>query len=189
MPLSERLSGPSPLACWPALFSGAECQQILAAAHDFRPARVSRRDQGEFLLQPEERRALTCTLAPEPHHEWLYQRLHDAIVLLNRRFFGFQLSRFLAPEVLLYEPGGFYTRHVDLGVGQLSSRKLSAVVLLSESTSFSGGQLQFFPACEQPVQEQGALWLFPAWLPHAVTSVTAGARATLVTWVHGPCFR
>ena len=189
MSLPERLVGPGPLVCWPALFSAAECAHLLASAHAFQPARVSHRDQGAFLLRPQERRTLTCTLGRQPEHEWLYQRLHDAIVSLNRRFFGFQLSRFLAPEVLFYEPGGFYTRHIDLGPGPLSSRKLSAVVLLSEPTAFAGGQLQFFPVCEQPKQEQGALWLFPAWLPHEVTSVTAGARATLVTWVHGPCFR
>ena len=72
-------------------------------------------------------------------------------------------------------------------------RKLSLVVQLSNSDEYEGGDFQFnggFP-CPDPVRlrEKGSVIVFPSFLEHRVTPVTAGVRRSLVAWVEGPSWR
>lgn len=196
-PLPEALSEPEErhntyltrYVSLPGFLNPEECQRLIDHQGAFSQARVVAQQSGEVQLSLKERKTETKSLEAQAETEWIYQRLRQALVQLNRQSFRFELKRFSAPEVLRYEPGGFYSPHTDLGQGETSSRKLSAVTLLSPPESYSGGELLFYPRFEPCPRAQGTLFLFPAYLLHEVRPVSTGHRYTLVTWVHGPCFR
>ncbi|PIQ24995.1 hypothetical protein COW36_16205 [bacterium (Candidatus Blackallbacteria) CG17_big_fil_post_rev_8_21_14_2_50_48_46] len=176
-------------ASWPGFLSAAECKNLSTLPNSFQPARVKDIAQDRVELRPQERKTQTFSILDTPETHWLYQRLNYVLNELNQRCFRFRIQYFLAPEVLKYEPNGFYAPHTDLGRAELSSRKLSAVTLLSDPQSFSGGELIFYPPQKDLNIAQGTLLLFPAWLIHEVRPVLTGERYSLVTWIHGPCFR
>ena len=79
-------------------------------------------------------------------------------------------------------------------VPQLLSRKLSMSVILSEPSSFEGGDLLINrTSLNMPVhtvkQEQGSVVLFPAFVQHKVTKVEKGERYSLVAWMEGNKFK
>jgi PKHD-type hydroxylase len=69
-------------------------------------------------------------------------------------------------------------------------RKLSLVLLLTETSQFEGGDLQLFTnEIQTPEQLRGRVIGFPSYMSHRVTPVTKGQRKSLVCWVGGPHFR
>jgi PKHD-type hydroxylase len=65
------------------------------------------------------------------------------------------------------------------------------VVQLSDPAGYEGGQLQVWPsnAVITAPGEKGTATLFPSYLLHRVTPVTAGERHSLTIWAHGPSYR
>lgn len=119
------------------------------------------------------------------------ERLLAAVCQVNEQYFRFDLSGIWdddQPTVVRYEPDqGHYHWHVDCAEPH-PLRKLSFSVLLSDPDSYTGGDLEvngFDPA----PRVRGQLFLFPSFMWHRVTPVTAGARHVLVGWVLGPTFR
>jgi PKHD-type hydroxylase len=86
---------------------------------------------------------------------------------------------------------GHYDWHIDCfppvnGV----QRKLSISILLSDPSTFEGGELQFKGVEDQKVlTTQGSIIVFPSFIEHRVTPVTKGVRYSAVTWVNGPAFK
>ena len=70
-------------------------------------------------------------------------------------------------------------------------RKLTMVVQLSESDAYSGGVLELMPDANIHAAEtgRGTATVFPSFVLHRVTPVTAGERWSLTIWSHGPAFR
>lgn len=91
-------------------------------------------------------------------------------------------------QIAIYGQSQFYDWHTDSVPmsAEPTGRKLSAVLLLSDSQDFEGGQLEFKDVNEQPVLNQGSLIVFPSILQHRVTPVTRGRRVSAVSWMHGP---
>ena len=88
-----------------------------------------------------------------------------------------------------------YNYHTDTAFGNdkpkemTNTRKLSAVVLLSDpEKDFTGGEFEIFLHGKVPMQK-GQLILFPSFLAHKVNEVKSGERRSLVLWVEGPKFR
>ena len=84
---------------------------------------------------------------------------------------------------LLHEfNAGIHTRgfdwHVDTSPGDQTGRTLNVNVMLSESDSFTGGQLQVGDSPVEP--RQGDAYVYAAATPHRVGPLTAGTRHTLV---------
>ena len=71
-------------------------------------------------------------------------------------------------------------------------RKISIVVQLSDPKDYEGGKFTF-DEVQNPDQEQlqqrGSILVFPSYLRHSVSPVTAGVRRTLVSWFEGPRWR
>jgi len=84
---------------------------------------------------------------------------------------------------------GYYDWHHDLLPKKSAHepvRKLSCVALLTDG--FEGGELQF--ADEKNVlTKRGTIVVFPSFVEHRVTPVTAGERITAVSWMLGPAFK
>jgi PKHD-type hydroxylase len=191
-PLPETCSANAYLGRYVALpdfLSPAECQWLIDSEGDFNQAKVVNPRIGDNQLSLKERQTDTKSILDKPETQWIYQRLRQNLNKLNQDCFRFELTRFSLPEVLKYEVGGFYSPHTDLGVGEISTRKLSVVAMLSDPSTYTGGELVFYPRFTPCPRTQGSLFLFPSYLLHEVRAITQGVRYTLVTWVHGPCFR
>jgi PKHD-type hydroxylase len=95
----------------------------------------------------------------------------------------------LGPEILQiasYGPEQHYTWHPDHEMLRREHviRKLSVICMLSDSSEYSGGDLEFDPYGEVKL-ERGDVIVFPSFLKHRVVPVTEGLRKTAVIWVSG----
>ncbi|MGB0178111.1 MAG: 2OG-Fe(II) oxygenase, partial [Owenweeksia sp.] len=81
--------------------------------------------------------------------------------------------------------------HMDFGAGEISHRKLSMTVQLSDPADYEGGDLEFM--INQKVvtapRTRGTVIVFPSFILHRVTPVTKGVRHSVVGWVSGTPFR
>ena len=93
------------------------------------------------------------------------------------------------------EADGHYDWHVDIfwEAGNLSDRKLSMVIQLSDPKDYDGGELQFEGVTVHPdpkeFKQRGSVIIFPSFVKHRVTPVTRGTRHSLVGWIQGPTWR
>lgn len=128
----------------------------------------------------------------DPSAKWLYDLLAPLVIKINDDFFKFQLYGFMENmQYAVYEgDGGHYDWHIDTVVGNMPPRKLSFSLLLSDPTSFDGGELMIAGVAREVLAKQiGKMYVFPSFLSHRVTPVTKGVRRSLVGWISGDNFR
>lgn len=171
------------------LFSPQECEQIVHLNLPVGRGEVNHYSGEDSRLETTERNALTKAIPKKPEHEWIYNKVTQAAMAINKAQYGFDIQGILSPEVLEYQNTGFYKAHADIGVGRLSSRKLTLVVFLSPSHQYAGGRLRLHPDFADFPQEQGSLVCFPSYIPHEVEPVTSGIRHVLVSWIIGNAFQ
>lgn len=177
-------------ALLPGLFSPAECQQIRQL--DFASVakgRIYNADGSLKAVDESVRRATSRVVEPLPANLWIVQRIQQLFQLTNQSYYQFHLTHFSPLQVLEYQAQGFYDWHLDLGEGEISTRKLSAVVFLSDPADYTGGRLQIETPQRSFDQAQGTAVVFPSFMNHRVEPVTQGQRWTLVAWAHGNAFR
>jgi PKHD-type hydroxylase len=124
-------------------------------------------------------------------HDWIFDRLIDVVSGYNKDVFQFEIDAISDLQLGRYRPPGqLYNWHTDLGAGAYSRRKLSVSVMLNKAEAYVGGDLQFgSELCPTIRPQKGNAVIFPSWVVHRVTPVTAGERWSLVTWFLGPPFR
>jgi len=126
---------------------------------------------------------------------WVMERLTGAVAAANRALFGFDIEDSAeSAQIACYgaERQGHFGWHSDIGDGRLAARrKLTIVAQLSPAGAYDGGALEIRPSAQTVTADraQGSVTLFPSYLLHRVTPVTAGARFSLTLWSHGPGFR
>ena len=173
------------------IFSVSECRRIIDAA-----------PRGTFLdaslvggaQDHNTRRARTFWLNDDGDEAWVFQRMLTAMAEVNRQHFCFQLEEFSEKlQIACYGASseGFFDWHVDIGGGALAARrKLTAVVQLSQSSDYEGGDLETNADghVSQASRQIGSGLFLPSFVLHRVTPVTRGERYSLVLWAHGPAF-
>ena len=122
---------------------------------------------------------------------WLYDEMYKYVNEANNEFFKYHLIGFYESMQLLHYGqdinGGHYDWHRDCGPG-ISTRKLTAIVQLTDPKKYEGCQVELF--LEGPIcKTRGSITIFPSYAPHRVTPLTTGYRDSLVMWVNGPSFR
>ena len=112
---------------------------------------------------------------------------------------NFHLNSFEVPQFSIYDVSQYYDWHVDMGVEQPTDtafRKLSISINLNET--YIGGDFQVEewgkPETDRvvtlaPMRRTGAVCVFPSFINHRVTPVTAGTRYSLVGWFRGDMFK
>jgi PKHD-type hydroxylase len=123
----------------------------------------------------------------------LYLKIFNFIYRINNEHFKFNLTEISSLiQYTEYDESyqGHYDWHIDLGVEQHSTRKLSIVIQLSDPLEYEGGELQInaggnISSCNKL---KGTIIVFPSYLLHRVTPVTKGTRRSLVLWISGPPF-
>lgn len=181
---------PSPLfLTYPEALSPEECAAAIALMTPLETRQAGLVDgQAEASI----RRTEITWLGDTPDTAWLHARLARLMRQAQEDGLSYLLDGFEEEaQIARYADGGFYDWHIDRG-GQRSGRrrKLSVVVQLSPPQTYEGGLLELNPAgrvIAAPV-EQGSAIVFPAFVLHRVTPVTAGSRYSLTQWIHGPDF-
>ncbi|WP_372604255.1 2OG-Fe(II) oxygenase [Actibacterium sp.] len=141
------------------------------------------------------RRADIAWLDEREGAEWVMDRIIQVVAETNRNRFDFDLREFAeSAQVARYgaEREGHFTWHSDIGDGPVArKRKLTIVVQLSSPDSYQGGVLELQPDSHvrEASRQRGSATIFPAFVLHRVTPVTAGERYSLTVWAHGPAFR
>lgn len=141
---------------------------------------------------PRIRRSQTVFLS-RGEHEWLYRRLWEAAVELNRLFFCVDISDVEGNvQLARYDSSdrGFYDWHTDFG-DVAPRRKISISVQLSRSEDYEGGDIELLykGQPEKAERARGTVIAFPSFALHRVTPVTRGARWSLVAWITGARWR
>ena len=124
---------------------------------------------------------------------WLYEKLANMAIEANNSLWKFDLHQI--PEQIQYTeyhaPAGHYDWHADIGPRELSLRKVSITVQLSEPDDYEGGDLELFRGGSmngpfiQAERNAGCVFLFPSYMMHRVTPVTRGTRKSFVLWLGG----
>ena len=142
----------------------------------------------ESTLDDTIRKSKVLPIIPSSDTKWIFQRLTDLATNCNNHSYHFDLSGFHEPlQLAEYNEEDFFDWHLDFGVGQSSTRKLSISIQLSDSDSYEGGNLQFRinnKVIDAP-RAKGTAIIFPSFIMHRVTPITKGSRKSLVGWVSG----
>jgi len=130
--------------------------------------------------------------------EWLFDDLWKMAIEANNDWFGFHISKMDYIQLAEYDEsyGGYYNKHHDvfwINGDPIYHRKLTAVVQLTDPSTYHGGALQMCspttPPNAEDVRCQGTAFFFPSFLEHQATAVTKGTRYSLSCWFDGPKWR
>jgi PKHD-type hydroxylase len=125
-------------------------------------------------------------------NEWIYDKLSAACIQANTGRFKFDITGFQTQlQLASYGQRNFFDWHMDFGTGDLSNRKLSITVQLSDPDEYEGGELQFMINQDifTATKEKGTAIIFPSFALHRVTPITKGCRKSIVGWISGPPYR
>jgi PKHD-type hydroxylase len=119
--------------------------------------------------------------------------LRSYITVANKSAnWNYSLTEVQRVQIGRYVDGGHYAYHKDteLPNNQKISRKLSAVLFLSDPKDYEGGIFEV-EELEGQIDKmpQGSIIVFPSYVKHRVTPVTSGERYTAVAWAIGPAFK
>ena len=139
------------------------------------------------------KRITTISWIPFKDMPEMYQDIERTMLKANGNHFGFDGVRLTEPgQFTHYLEGGFYEWHMDndvVGKHQPPVRKISMTLLLSDPSTFEGGELEFMSKGKTAKLKQGQAIFFASWLQHRVKPVTKGERKSLVMWFGGPSFK
>jgi len=179
-------------AYWENFLTKKECKNIIKIGNKHKPIKARVGNSSKIKTELSIRKSSVNFLYPEKENEWLFRRLTDVILDLNKRFFKFDISGLSEGVQFTHykAPDGMYKKHTDMCLG-FQVRKLSISVQLSDPSTYEGGDLllhQETPPVKMP-RKQGTLLMFPSYTLHEVTPVTKNERYSLVCWVNGKQFK
>ena len=140
-----------------------------------------------------EKRITTISWIPFKDMPEMYQEIEATMLKANNNHFGFDGMKLTElAQFTHYHEGGFYDWHMDndvQGKHQPPVRKISMTLLLSDPSTFEGGELEIMSKGKTAKLKQGQAIFFASWLQHRVKPVTKGQRKSLVMWFGGPPFK
>ena len=175
------------------IFSPQQCQMIIDKGMSLKKetAAVGINKPGGG-IDPE-KRITTISWIPFKDMPEMYKDIQATMLKANGNHFGFDVMKLTEPgQFTHYLTGGFYDWHMDndvLGKHQPPVRKISMTLLLSDPSTFEGGELEFMSKGKTAKLQQGQAIFFASWLQHRVKPVTQGERKSLVMWFGGPSFK
>ena len=178
------------------VFTPRQCQMVIdkgkslkAETAEVGMAKINKKGSG---YDPEKRKTKISWI-PFKELPEMYRKIETTMLQANNNHFGFEGMRITEPgQFTHYYPGGFYEWHMDndvIGKHQPPVRKISMTLLLSDPSTFEGGELEFMSKGKIVNLKQGQAVFFASWLQHRVKPVTRGERDSLVMWFGGPPFK
>jgi len=124
--------------------------------------------------------------------DWIYNKITDMAIEANITW-NFNLYSIIdsIQYTEYYEGGGQYDWHVDIGPKNISHRKVSVTIQLSNSDEYEGGELELWTGNGHSIMPRGkgVSTFFPSFTMHRVTPVTKGTRKSLVLWIGGEHYK
>ena len=175
------------------IFTPQQCEMVIQAGHKQKPevAQVGMNKPGGGV----DTKKRTTTIAWIPFKEMpeMYSQVEATMQKTNLNHFGFDNMRITEPaQFTEYPKGGFYDWHMDLDVNgehEPPVRKISMTCLLSDPSTFKGGELEFMEKNKMPKLQQGQAIFFASFIRHRVAPVKKGMRRSLVMWFGGTPFK
>lgn len=168
------------------IFSKDECTQILENCIEelWLPSKVV----GSNDLHKSSRQKLRGDVTEFP-----FNNLRDITKAANTEIYDFKLLGIIDqdfPQVFKYDTNDYYNWHIELNP-MAPSRKLTFIVNLSDPESYTGGELEFLNTKTDATSmaTQGAVLIFPSFMPYKINPVTSGTKHIIVGHVHGALFR
>jgi len=175
------------------IFSPKQCQMVIDKGMSLKSenAKIGMgRPEGGY---DSKKRITTISWIPFKDMPDMYKDIEKHMLQANNNHFGFEGMRLTeVAQFTHYPTGGFYDWHMDndvLGKFQPPVRKISMTLLLSDPSTFEGGELEFMSKGKRVKLKQGQAIFFASWLQHRVEPVTKGERKSLVMWFGGPSFK
>ena len=176
------------------IFSPKQCQMVIDKGMS-----LKKETAAVGMGQPEgsgvgtEKRITTISWIPFKDMPEMYRDIEKTMLQANNNHFGFEGMRLTeVAQFTHYLEGGFYDWHMDndlIGKHQPPVRKISMTLLLSDPSTFEGGELEFMSDGKTAKLKQGQAIFFASWLQHRVKPITKGERYSLVMWFGGPSFK
>ena len=176
------------------IFTPQQCQLVINKGINLKKeeAKVGMGQRPDGGYDPK-KRITTISWIPFKEMPEMYRDIEKTMLQVNNNHFGFQGMRLTEPgQFTHYLTGGFYEWHMDndvTGMKQPPVRKISMTLLLSDPSTFEGGELEFMSEGKTAKLKQGQAIFFASWLQHRVKPVTQGERKSLVMWFGGPPFK
>ena len=176
------------------LFDDNECEKILNIT------RAGEMQSGTTLAHGSKNtksRVRNCDLKwfpPTAKTQWLFQAIGNAVQDINSQTLRFILDGGMEHlQYLEYGIGHYYGHHTDNSDDKVATRKLTAVVQLSDPSDYIGGALKIEglsptrrgKGFNQASKKRGTMILFPSHLNHVAMPVWWGRRKCVVCWFHG----
>ena len=175
------------------IFSPKQCQMVIDKGMSLKSeeAKVGMGQRPGGGYDPD-KRITTISWIPFKEMPEMYRDIEMNMLQANNNHFGFKRMQLTEPGQFTHYPtGGFYDWHMDndiIGKLQPPVRKISMTLLLSDPSTFEGGELEFMSKGKTAKLEQGQAMFFASWLQHRVKPVIRGERSSLVMWFGGPSF-
>ena len=177
------------------LFSPSQCQDIINMGHQQKTqeARVGHETKAGG-KHDTKKRITTISWIPFKALPDMYKTIDRSMKQANGNHFGYDGMQITEmAQFTEYPKGGFYDWHMDGEVNcqfEPPVRKISMTILLSPTSEFTGGDLEFLAEGNKPPQLiQGQAIFFCSLIRHRVAKVKKGIRRSLVMWFGGPPFK
>lgn len=172
------------------LFLPHEIDNILSFWDDDKTIKATVAGESEY--RDELRKSSVMFIENSKDNDWIYNKLAGLAVNCNNERYWFDLLGFHQElQLTRYSAGYFFEWHLDFGAGEISARKLSMTIQLSDPNDYEGGDLQFMinQNIVNAPREKGTVIIFPSFIMHRVTPITKGTRQSIVGWVSGPPYK
>lgn len=136
-------------------------------------------------------------IPPNEQWAWLYEKLMNMVIEANDAIWHFDLhslTDYIQYTEYYADKGGHYNWHQDIGPGEMSKRKISVTVQLSDPSEYEGGDLEYFKGgdsekADKAPKGKGVVFIFPSYMMHRVAKLTKGTRRSFVLWVGGEHYK
>ena len=175
------------------IFTPQQCEMVIQAGHKqkLEVAQVGMNNPKGGV--DTKKRTTTISWIPFKEMTEMYSQIEATMQTSNLNHFGFENMKITEPaQFTEYPKGGFYDWHMDLdinGTHEPPIRKISMTILLSDPSTFKGGNLEFMEKNKVPELKQGQAIFFASFIRHRVAPVTKGMRRSLVMWFGGTPFK
>lgn len=183
-----------PFFVYENLFDKDECEEIIKKINNDYEYIEPRVFDGDKLIKVEEvRKANLVYLENKFQYEKeIKSKIKELFKFINNEYYKFDLDLNIKEclQFLEYNEGCHYDWHHDFGKGDISRRKLTCVVQLTDPSEYEGGELEFFNIpFQEATKKQGSAIIFPAFVYHKVNKIKSGQRHSIASWIQGTPFK
>lgn len=178
-------------------FSPKECKKILNIGLRLPVENAKMGATGNTFVTDYRKSKIRFIQKEDQNFDFLFDRMWKLALQANEYWFDFHITKISYIQLAEYDSDyqGEYKRHHDvfwMNNDARYHRKLTAVVQLSDPTTYEGGDLELFSDVRIPngvIKPQGTTVFFPSFIEHQAHPVTKGTRYSLACWFDGPKWR